>query len=93
MCMRTRNSNPDLFSLIDINKVATPFLYKDNLEYDAIMSERDVSYQNLFKLVREERLVVCGGDHGNSVDFINSTVKHYTNLYPDKRVIFFLDRR
>jgi hypothetical protein len=91
MAMRNKDDNRDLFDLININKVATPFLFKDNLEYDAIMSEREISYQNLFKLTREGRLVVLDREHGSSIDFINSTVKHYAEMHPEKRVILFLD--
>lgn len=91
MAMRNYHDNPDLFDLININKVATPFLYKNNLEYDAIMAEREISFQNLFKLVREERLVVLDSENGSSIDFINSTIKHYAELYPEKRVIMFVD--
>lgn len=91
MAMRNINDNRDLFDLININKVATPFLFKDNLEYDAIMSERELSYQNLFKLVREERLVVLDRENGGSIDYINGVIKQYAEMYPEKRVIMFLD--
>ena len=91
MAMRNFHTNKDLFDLININKVATPFLFKDNMEYDAIMAERELSYQNLFKLTREERLVVLDREQGGSIDFINSTVKHYAEMYPEKRIIMFLD--
>lgn len=91
MAMRNISDNPDLFDLININKVATPFLYKNNMEYDAIMAERELSFQNLFKLVREEKLVVLDGENGSSIDFVNTTVKHYAELYPEKRVIIFID--
>ena len=91
MAMRTHDSNRDLFDMININKVATPFLYKDRLEYDAIMAEREISFQNLFKLVREERLVVLDGEDGSSIDFVNSVVKHYSEAHPGKRVIMFVD--
>lgn len=91
MCMRNMDTNRDLFDLIDINRVATPFLFKENLEYDAVMAEREISYQNLFKLTREEKLVVLDRGQGSSIDFINTTVKHYAEMYPEKRIIMFVD--
>ncbi len=91
MAKRNYQTNPDLFDLITINKVATPFLFKERLEYDAIMEEREISFRNVISLVRDEKLVVLDSEDGRSVDFINTVLKHYSERHPDKRVIMFID--
>ena len=40
IAQRNFNTNRELFDLVTINKVATPFYYKNHMEYDAIMEER-----------------------------------------------------
>lgn len=91
MAMRNIKKNPALFELININKVATPFLFKENMEYDAVMAEREISYQKLFSLVSNERLCVIDSSHGSSIDVVNNAVKHFSSRYPEKRVIIFVD--
>lgn len=91
MAKRNHQANPDLFDLITINKVSTPFLFKDRIEYDAIMEEREISFKNVFSLVRDERLIVLDSEDGRSVDFINTVLKTYSEKYPMKRIIMFID--
>lgn len=91
MAMRAHQASSDLFEAININRVATPFLFKEEPEYEMIMREREISFGNLFSLVKEERMVVLDSENGTSIDFINSTMKHYTERYPDKRVMMFID--
>ena len=43
------------------------------------------------KLVRENRLIVLDSEKGNSVDFINATVKYYSDKFPDKHIFMFID--
>jgi len=88
---RNYDTNRDLFDLITINKIATPFLYKNNIEYDAIMEEKEISYRNLLELSRENKMVVLDSNGGRSIDYIRNTVRNYTELFPDKRVIMFID--
>jgi hypothetical protein len=91
MAKRNVLTNPDLFDLITINKVANPFLYRDCIEYDAIVEEKEISYRNLVTLCRENKLVVLDSNKGKSIDYIRNTVRQYAELYPNKRVIFFVD--
>lgn len=88
---RTYANNRDLFDLVQINKVAQPFLFEDNVEYDAIEEERENSWKRLVKLTQENRLVIKDSEDGKSVDFINSTLKTLSEKYPEKRLIAFVD--
>ena len=88
---RCYDSNQDLFDLLNINKIATPYLYKDSIEYDVLMAERDISYKKLFSLMEQDKYLIYDAEDGNSLEFVQSLIKHYSEKYPDRHVFLFLD--
>ncbi len=88
---RSYNENRDLFNLLTINKVGTPYLFKDNLEYEAIMAEREHSYKKLFSLAKDDRYVVLDANDGRSLDFVQTIIRSYSEKYPGRHLFFFLD--
>lgn len=80
-----------LFEFIDINKVSTPFKYRDAFEYDAIMEARSASYAKLLELMKDERVVVFDSEDGKSTDFVNTTLKHFRDKYPERNIYLFVD--
>lgn len=91
MAKRAYVNNRELFDLLNINKVATPYLYKDSVEYEAIMEERAVSYKRLLSLAENDRYILLDSEHGKSLEFIQSVLKHYTEKYPDRHIFMFVD--
>ena len=91
MCSRLFDSDQDLFNFVNINKVGSPYLYKDSFEYEAFIEQRDISYRRLFSLVESDRFVLLDSEDGRSLDFFLSVIKYYTQKYPDKHIFFFLD--
>lgn len=91
MAKRAYVNNRELFDLLNINKVATPYLYKDSVEYEAIMEERAVSYKKLLSLAENDRYILLDSEHGKSLEFIQSVLKHYTEKYPDRHIFMFVD--
>jgi DNA primase len=91
MAHRNYHTNPALFDLMSINKTATPFLYKNNVEYDALMEEREISFKKVVGLARDERLVLLDSDNGRTIDYIVNVIKFYRDRFPEKRIMFFLD--
>lgn len=91
MAKRTYTTNRELFELISINKVGSPFLYKDCIEYDAMMEERDRSYKNLFSMSEKDKFVLLDSKDGKTLEFINTTIKYYSDKYPGRHLFFFLD--
>lgn len=88
---RLYTTNPDLFNMLNINKVGTPYLFKDNFEYEAIMQEREISYKKLFSLAKDDRYVVLDSTDGRTLDFVQTIIRTYTERYPSRHLFFFLD--
>lgn len=91
MAKRTYETNKDLFDLIEINKVSQPFLFEENVEYQAMEEERQQSWRNIINLGGKHKIIIKDSENGKSVDYINTTLKDITSRYPDKRVIAFID--
>lgn len=91
MVKRAYHSNRELFDLLNINKIARPYLYKDSIEYDSLVMEREISYKRLFSLSDKDKYVLLDSEDGKTLEFIQSLVKHYTERYPEKHVFLFLD--
>jgi replicative DNA helicase len=85
------NGNMDLFELIEINKVAQPFLYEDNPEYPALEQERNISWRKYVELVSSGRMIIRDAEDGKTIDYINTVIKDTANKNPDKRIIAFVD--
>ena len=81
----------DLFNLLEINKVANPFKFKDTIEYDAIQEERETSWKKYIKLCGENKLKVLDAEKGKSIEYINSTIRQLSEMHPDKQILFFVD--
>ncbi len=91
VCSRLVDTDPDLFNLVNINKIATPYLYKDSFEYEAIMEQRDISFRRVFIAAEHDRYVLLDAEDGRTLDFIKTTIKTYAQKYPDRHLFFFLD--
>ena len=88
---RNYNTNPELFSTLNINKVGTPYLFKDNFEYDAIMEEREISFRKLFSLAKDDRYIILDTNDGRTLDFAQTVMRTYSEKYPTRHLFFFLD--
>ena len=86
-----KTGNNLLFEFININKVATPFKYKDTFEYDAIMDARSTSYAKLLDLMKQEKIVIFDAEDGKSTDFVNTILKTYRDKYPERNIWLFID--
>ena len=71
--------------------MSTPFKYRDAFEYDAIMEARSASYAKLLELMKDERVVVFDSEDGKSTDFVNTTLKHFRDKYPERNIYLFVD--
>ncbi len=81
----------DLFDMININKFATPYLYKDSIEYDSLMAERSTTYKQLLSMAEQDKFIILDSEHGKSIEFVGSILKHYTSKYPDRHIFLFID--
>lgn len=81
----------DLFSVLNISKVAQPFLYRHQPEYEALCAERDVSYRNMMQLVQEGRFGIFDANYGKSISIMRTIIKKFRSKRPDTKLIFFLD--
>lgn len=81
----------ELFDLMNINKLATPYLYKDSIEYDAMMAERDITFKKLLSMAEKDKYILLDSEHGKSLEFISSILKTYTEKYPDRHIFLFVD--
>lgn len=91
IAQRNYKTNKDLFNLLEINHIARPFIIKDTLQYDAMMEERNISWQNVTKLAGENKLAILDGNKGKSIDFISTTVRNFREKFPEKHIIMFID--
>ena len=91
MSCRLYNSDPDLFEAININKIATPYLYRDSFEYEALMEQREISYKKLFQYAEQDRLVILDAEDGRTLDYVRTVAKHYSSKYPDRDLFIFGD--
>lgn len=88
---RLFNANRDLFDLLSINKVSAPHRFKDSVEYDALLQERDISCKKILSLAAADRYVLLDAEDGTSLDYIEMLLKYYSEKYPDRHLFFFLD--
>lgn len=59
-----------------------------------INAARQYGYQEIKKLVQQGRLIVRGGEQGkgaNTLSFAQEMIRYYKKMFPDKRIIYFLD--
>lgn len=81
----------DLFDMVNINKFATPYLYKDSIEYDSFMLERSTTYKQLLSMAEKDKYIVLDSEHGKSIEFVGSILKYYTEKYPDRHIFLWID--
>lgn len=76
---------------INLNMIKNPNGYSSSRR---INEARKYGYEEIRKLVAQERLVVRGGEQGkgaNTLAFAQEMIRYYKKMYPDKRIIYFLD--
>jgi len=59
-----------------------------------INQARQHGYEEIKKLVMQQRLIVRGGEQGkgaNTLAFAQEMIRYYKKMYPEKRIIYFLD--
>lgn len=83
--------NTELFDLLTIGKVAMPFKYRHLPEYEALMRERETSYQTIRGLVRDGKLGIFDSAFGKSVTTLRNIIKKFKARYPHRKINVFLD--
>ena len=89
--LQNYSNHNELFESCNINKMATPYLYKDNIEYSALMEERHVAYQTLLNLANQDKFILLDSEHGKSLEFIQTIAKSYKEKYPNRKIFIFID--
>ena len=74
--LQNYSNHNELFESCNINKMATPYLYKDNIEYSALMEERHVAYQTLLNLANQDKFILLDSEHGKK----NIQIERYLYL-------------
>jgi len=76
---------------ITLNMIKNPNGYPQTKR---INEARKYAYDELKRLVATNKLVVRGGEQGkgaNTLAFAQEMVRYYKKMYPEKRIIYFLD--
>ncbi len=81
----------DLFNVLNISKVAQPFLYKHLPEYDALLQEREFSYRNITAMIQDGRFGIFDASYGKSISVMRTIIKKFKNNRPDTKLMLFLD--
>jgi len=74
---------------LEINQVLTPGYYQ-SLGID-VVEKRNVGYSKIKDLVERGRLILKDSQDGNSLAFVESLIKYYTEEYPKRNIIYILD--
>jgi len=81
----------ELMPNISLNMIKNPNGFANSRR---INEAREYAYNEIEKLVATERLVVRGGEQGkgaNTLAFAQEMIRYYKKMYPEKRIIYFLD--
>lgn len=76
---------------ITLNMIKNPNAFS---QVRRINEARQYGYERLKRLVAQNRLIVRGGEQGNggaTLSFAQEIIRYNKKMFPDKRVIYFLD--
>jgi DNA primase len=79
------------YSSITLNMIKNPSGFP---AAKAINDARKYGYNEIKKLVMQNRLIVRGGEQGkgaNTLSFAQEMIRYYKKMFPDKRIVYFLD--
>lgn len=77
--------------MININSCGNPTSVNGDIYRGVIDSVRDDFYKKLNEYMINHRFMIYDTRDGRSLDFIDSMLKHYSEMYPSRRIILFLD--
>lgn len=81
----------DLFDVLNIGKIMTPFRYKNNPEYNSLMQERQESYAKIKGMVSDGKLAIFDSSYGKNISVVRTIIKRFKAKYPGKSIWFFID--
>lgn len=80
-----------LMNVFNINKFAKPVLYKEDIQHEIIMQEREQFFKRLLEYSREDKFLLFDSTDGRTLSFIESILRNYREKYPNRRLCLFLD--